>query len=73
MHFIDQDVVGHMETEIAAGEAELERRREELKGDPAGNWAKLAELAKQEQALSKRLESAMAEWMALSEELGGAT
>jgi ATP-binding cassette, subfamily F, member 3 len=66
--------VQELEAEIAAGEAELERRREELKQDPGGNWAKLAELAKQEQALAKRVEAAMAEWTALSEELdaGGA-
>ena len=62
--------VKELEVEIAAGEAELTRRREELKGDPGGNWAKLAELAKQEQALAKRVDAAMTEWMALSEELG---
>lgn len=62
--------VKELEAEIAAGEADLERRREELKQDPGGDWAKLADLAKQEQALSKRIEAAMAEWMALLEELG---
>ncbi len=66
--------VKELEIEIADGESDLERRREELKNDPGGNWAKLADLAKQEQALSKRVEAAMTEWMALSEELsGGAT
>ena len=35
--------VKELETEIATGEAELERRRDELKQDPGGNWAKLAE------------------------------
>jgi ATP-binding cassette subfamily F protein 3 len=63
--------VKELEAEIAAGEAELSRRREELKKDPGGDWAKLAELAKQEQALTKRVDAAMTEWMALSEELGG--
>jgi ATP-binding cassette subfamily F protein 3 len=62
--------VKELEAEIASGEAELARRREELKRDPGGDWAKLADLAKQEQALSKRVDAAMAEWMALSEELG---
>jgi ATP-binding cassette subfamily F protein 3 len=62
--------VKELEVEIAAGEAELERRREELKGDPGGDWAKLADLAKQEQALAKRVDAAMAEWMTLSEEVG---
>jgi ATP-binding cassette subfamily F protein 3 len=65
--------VKELESEIAAGEAELARRRDHLKEDPGGNWAKLAELAKEEQALAKRVEAAMAEWMALSEELGGAS
>jgi ATP-binding cassette subfamily F protein 3 len=64
--------VKELEAEIASGEAELARRREELKEDPGGNWAKLAELAKHEQALSRRVEAAMSEWMTLSEELGGA-
>jgi ATP-binding cassette subfamily F protein 3 len=63
--------VKELETEIATGEAELEKRRDELKQDPAGNWAKLADLAKQEQALAKRVDAAVAEWMALSEELAG--
>ncbi len=63
--------VKELEDEIARGEAELGRRREELKEDPGGNWAKLAEMAKQEQALAKRVEAAMAEWTALSEEIAG--
>ena len=62
--------VKELEAEIASGEAELARRREELGQDPAGDWAKLADLAKQEQALAKRVDAAMAEWMALCEELG---
>jgi ATP-binding cassette, subfamily F, member 3 len=61
-----------LETEIAASEAELARRREELKQDPGGDWAKLASLAREEQALAKRLDASMTEWMALSEELGPA-
>jgi ATP-binding cassette subfamily F protein 3 len=61
--------VKELEAEIASSEAELERRRDELKQDPGGNWAKLADLARQEQALAKRLDAAMTEWMALSEEL----
>ena len=65
--------VKELEAEISGGEAELERRREELKQDPAGNWAKLADLAKQEQVLAKRVDAAVAEWMALSEELSGGT
>jgi ATP-binding cassette subfamily F protein 3 len=65
--------VKELESEIATGEAELARRREQLKEDPGGDWAKLADLAKQEQALAKRVEAVMTEWMALSEELGEAS
>jgi ATP-binding cassette, subfamily F, member 3 len=62
--------VKELETEIAAGEIELERRRDELKQDPNGDWSKLAGMAREEQALAKKVEAAMAEWMGLSEELG---
>jgi ATP-binding cassette, subfamily F, member 3 len=61
--------VKELEAEIASGEAELARMREALKQDPGGDWAKLATMAKEEQALAKRVDTAMAEWMALSEEL----
>jgi ATP-binding cassette subfamily F protein 3 len=61
--------VRDLEEEIARGEEKLEQMREELKKDPGGNWAKLAELVKEEQALAKRVEAAMTEWMSLSEEL----
>ncbi len=59
-----------LEAEIARGEAELERLRDELQKDPAGDWAKVAALATEEQALAKRVDGAMTEWMTLSEELG---
>ncbi|WP_437606622.1 ABC-F family ATP-binding cassette domain-containing protein [Sorangium sp. So ce834] len=62
--------VKELEAEIAAGEAKLAEMREELKKDPGGDWAKLAEKAREEQALAKRVDAAMTEWMALSEELG---
>jgi ATP-binding cassette subfamily F protein 3 len=61
--------VRDLELEIAEGEAKLERMREDLKKDPAGDWAKLAELVKEEQALARRVDAAMTEWMSLSEEL----
>jgi len=60
-----------LEGEIARGEAELGRMREDLRQDPGGDWAKLAQLAKEEQALSRRVDAAMTEWMGLSEELSG--
>jgi ATP-binding cassette subfamily F protein 3 len=61
--------VRDLEQEIARGEEKLEKMREELKKDPMGDWAKLAELVKEEQALAKRVDAAMTEWMSLSEEL----
>ncbi|MEJ7730780.1 MAG: ABC-F family ATP-binding cassette domain-containing protein [Polyangiaceae bacterium] len=60
-----------LEGEIAKGEADLSALRDLLREDPGGDWAKLAAKAKEEQALSKRVDAAMTEWMSLSEELGG--
>jgi ATP-binding cassette subfamily F protein 3 len=42
--------------------------RMKLKEDPGGDWAKLAEMAKQEQALSQKVDRMMSEWAKLSEE-----
>ena len=61
--------VKELEAEIAAGEAELAAMREALKQDPGGDWAKLAAKANEEQALARKVDAAMTEWMALSEEL----
>jgi ATP-binding cassette subfamily F protein 3 len=61
--------VRELEAEIAAGEADLVRMRETLKEDPGGDWAKLAEMVRKEQALCRRVDAAMTEWMTLSEEL----
>jgi hypothetical protein len=58
--------VKELEAEIAAGEARLEAMREALRGDPGGDWEKLAAKAAEEQALAKRVDAAMTEWMALS-------
>ena len=43
--------------------------RGELREDPGGDWAKLAKMAAEEQALSKRVENMMSEWEKLSGEL----
>ncbi len=59
--------IGELESSIALSEAELSVLRDKLKGDPGGNWAKLAEMATKEQALAKRLETMMSEWSKLSE------
>lgn len=61
--------VRELEEEIAKGEAELTRMREVLKGDPGGDWEKLAKMVSEEQALAKRVDAAMTEWMTLGEEI----
>ena len=42
--------------------------RAKLKEDPGGDWAKLAKMATEEQALAKRVDQMMTEWAKLSEE-----
>ncbi|TKD08400.1 ABC-F family ATP-binding cassette domain-containing protein [Polyangium fumosum] len=61
--------VKELEEEIAKGEAELGRMREGLKQDPGGDWEKLAKMVSEEQALARRVDTAMTEWMTLGEEL----
>ena len=46
----------YFEQAIAEAEASLAGMREELRKDPGGDWAKLARMAEQEQALSRKLE-----------------
>jgi ATP-binding cassette, subfamily F, member 3 len=60
--------VDELERLIANGEKQLEELRGKLRQDPAGDWAKLAEMAAEEQALSRRVDAMMAEWAKLSEE-----
>ncbi len=60
--------ITELETMIADGEKQLDVMRATLQEDPAGNWAKVAELAAREQSLAKKVESLMAEWAKLSEE-----
>jgi ATP-binding cassette subfamily F protein 3 len=61
--------VAELEDLIAAAEAKVLALRDQLTQDPAGNWEKIANLAREEQALTKRLESMMSEWTTLSEEV----
>jgi ATP-binding cassette subfamily F protein 3 len=61
--------VAELEDLIAAGETKLLQLREKLKEDPAGDWEKIANLAREEQALTKRVESMMSEWTTLSDEI----
>lgn len=58
--------VKELEDLIAAGEKQLAEMRAKLREDPGGNWAKLAELAAEEQAVARRVDSMMAEWEKLS-------
>jgi ATP-binding cassette, subfamily F, member 3 len=61
--------VAELEDLIAAAEAKVLALRDQLKQDPGGNWEKIANLAREEQALSKRVESMISEWTALSEQV----
>jgi ATP-binding cassette subfamily F protein 3 len=61
--------VAELEDLIAAAEAKVLALREKLKEDPGGDWEKIANLAREEQALTKRVESMMAEWTTLSEDV----
>ena len=58
-----------LEEEIATGEAELTKMREALKQDPGGDWAKLARMAEEEQALTRRVDAFVTEWTMLGEEV----
>ena len=60
--------VDELEKAIAEGDKQLSTLRAKLKEDPAGDWAKVAELASQEQALAKRVDLMMVEWAKLSVE-----
>src|SRR6266542_402750 len=61
--------IAELEDLIAGAEAKVVVLRDTLKGDPGGNWEKIANLAREEQALSRRIESMMSEWSSLSEQL----
>ncbi|MBX3212827.1 MAG: ATP-binding cassette domain-containing protein [Labilithrix sp.] len=59
--------VKELEELIAAGEEQLEAMRAKLKElHPVRNWAKLAELATEEQAVARKVDVMMAEWAKLS-------
>ncbi|HEY2513613.1 MAG TPA: ABC-F family ATP-binding cassette domain-containing protein, partial [Polyangiaceae bacterium] len=57
--------IEELESLIADGERQLGEMRATLREDPGGDWAKLATLASQEQALAKRVELLMTEWTKL--------
>ncbi len=58
-----------LEELIAAGEKQLSEMRAKLREDPAGDWAKIATMASEEQALAKRVDALMTEWTKLGEAL----
>jgi len=60
-----------LEDLIAAGEKQLGEMREKLREDPAGDWAKIAKMAAEEQALAKRVDALLTEWTKLGEDLSG--
>ncbi len=62
--------VKELEDLIAAGEKQLAVMRATLKEDPGGDWAKLAKLAAEEQAVAKKVDVMMAEWEKLSAIVG---
>ncbi|HEX9296808.1 MAG TPA: ABC-F family ATP-binding cassette domain-containing protein [Polyangiaceae bacterium] len=65
--------VAELEDLIAGAETKVAALREKLKEDPGGNWEKIANLAREEQALSRRIESMMSEWSALCEQVARET
>ena len=58
-----------LEDLIAAGEKQLGEMRAKLREDPAGDWAKIAKMATEEQALGRRVDALMTEWTKLGETL----
>ena len=61
--------IKELESAIAAGEKDLDVLRGKLKEGPGDNWEKLAKMAHDEQALTKRVDSMLLEWARLSEEV----
>jgi ATP-binding cassette subfamily F protein 3 len=65
--------VRELEKQIAELESTLSLFREELKATDGSKWEKLHELALKDREYSQLLESAMKEWLTLSEELARST
>jgi ATP-binding cassette, subfamily F, member 3 len=61
--------VKELEGLIAEGEAKVTALREKLKSHPGGDWAAVAKLANEEQALTREVDRLMSEWMELSSEV----
>jgi ATP-binding cassette subfamily F protein 3 len=61
--------IQELESSIAAGEKELDALRARLREAPGEDWEKLAKMARDEQALTKKVDSMLVEWARLSEEV----
>jgi ATP-binding cassette subfamily F protein 3 len=61
--------IQELETAIAAGEKQLDVLRAGLKTAPGDDWEKLAKMAQEEQALTKKVDGMLVEWARLSEEV----
>jgi len=61
--------IQELEGSIASGEKELDQLRGKLRSAPGDDWEKLAKMAQEEQALTKRVDSMLVEWARLSEEV----
>ncbi len=61
--------IKELESAIAVGEKDLDVLRGKLKEGPGDNWEKLAKMAHDERALTKRVDSMLLEWARLSEEV----
>jgi ATP-binding cassette subfamily F protein 3 len=60
--------IQELETAIASGERDLDSLRGKLREDPSGDWERLAKMAVDEQALTKKVDGMLIEWARLSEE-----
>jgi ATP-binding cassette subfamily F protein 3 len=60
--------IQELEGAIAAGEKDLDALRGKLREGPGEDWEKLATMAREEQALTKKVDTMLLEWARLSEE-----
>jgi ATP-binding cassette, subfamily F, member 3 len=61
--------IQELEGAISAGEKDLDALRGRLKEAPGNDWEKLAKMAREEQALTKKVDAMLVEWARLSEEV----
>ena len=61
--------IQEIEASIATSETALDALRTKLKASPADDWEKLAKMAQEEQALTKKVNSMRLEWARLSVEV----